>query len=50
MPDIDYQEMITVIAIIIKFATPIGVIFAVGEWSITFFFECAFPKFFKRRD
>lgn len=48
MPDLDYQDLISVLVSLLRVAVPVGVIFSIGEWCVTFFFECAFPKFFKR--
>ncbi len=47
MPDIDYQELLVLIASIIKIALPFGVITGFVEWAVTFFLKCVFPRRFK---
>ena len=49
MFEIDYQEIISLIVIILQVALPLGLIFSISEWIITFFLKCAFPWFFKER-
>ena len=46
--ELDYQEIINLIVIILKVALPLGVIFSISEWIITFFLKCAFPWFFNK--
>lgn len=47
MPDIDYQELLSLVAIIIKLALPFGIITGLGEWIVSFFLKCVFPNRFK---
>lgn len=47
MLDVDYQEVLSLVATIIKLALPVGAILGLGEWSVSFFLKCVFPKRFK---
>lgn len=48
MVDVDYQEVLNLIASVFKVALPVGVIFGVAEWTLSFFLRCAFPTLFRR--
>lgn len=47
--ELDYQEIISVVADFLKIGLPIGIIFGVVDWGLDFFFSCAFPWFKKNR-
>lgn len=44
----DYQEIIEVVAEVLKYSMPIGMIFGIAEWIGYTFFSFAFPKRFTR--
>lgn len=43
----DYQAIVNLVAIVIKNALPIGIIFLLGERLVNMFLSFAFPKIFK---
>lgn len=44
---IDYQQVIEMIAQIIKIATPIGVLLSLSEWAVGFFIKNALGRWIK---
>lgn len=44
MPNVDYQELISIIANLVKIAGGIGIIFRISDYIVGTFFDWAFPR------
>lgn len=43
---VDYQQIILIVADMLKIGVPIGIVFHIGEFIVGFLFKVMFPKHF----